>query len=151
MDAYKTPASDLHVEGEIEYRPLAGLLIGLCFAVLLTSLTSTILCIAFGVLLGADLSSENFVIELASNNFYLLTDIAISAIVVFYAGRATGKRTHGKEIKFGAILAIITLAMSLLLSIYTDAFSIFPAWYTALATISIIILIPFGAKSVANT
>ena len=151
MDAYKTPTSDLHVEFPKEHKPITGILIGLFFVVIVMNITSTLLAIIFGALLGADFTVESWTALLATNNAYLLTDLSISAIVCFYAGRAVGKRTPKKEIYFGVILAIINIAIYLPIFIYTDAFTTYPSWYNALSFIVNFSIIPLGASSAANT
>lgn len=151
MDAYKTPASNLYIENERPYKPVAGILIGLCFSVLLMHLSSTIIAIIFGALSGEAITEENFSSMLAGSNLYLLADTVVSAVVLFFAGRAIGKRTKGKEIKFAIILALITLSIYLPIYIFSNAFIEYPVWYNLIAFISTVVIVPFGAKSVANT
>lgn len=151
MEAYKTPSADLRTEDLRKHKPIKGLLIGLCLTIILATLASTINTIIFGILLGANLSGNDLGTALASNIAFLLTDLIISAAIVFYAGRSTGKRTPGKEIKFGTILASITFLIYLPIFIYSNAFTTYPAWHNILSLFLIFTLIPYGAKSVANT
>jgi hypothetical protein len=151
VDAYRTPTADVRVESPKEYKPLVGLLIGLFFTIIIMSITSGGVGFIFGTTLGADFSGQNWNKLLAASNSYLLTDIVVSAIVCFYAGRAIGKRTPGKEIKFGFLLASINIAIYLPMYIYSDAFTTYPSWYNTLTFVINFLFIALGAKRAANT
>lgn len=151
MDAYRTPASGLHTENQRVSKPISGILIGLCFTILLTTLTSSIMAVVFAASLDAGVTIENLNSEIAKNSIYLLADLAVSSIVIFFAGRAIGKRTPGKEIHYGIILSVITLLIYLPMFWYTNALITYPIWYNLLVLFSLFLILPLGAKTAAHT
>ena len=147
MDVYKTPNSELIDDYNRPYKPVRAILVGLSYSIVLAMIASMILLFVFGF----DLTSPNLDSEIANSNFFMLSDTIIAAIVLFFGGRAVGKRTPGKELKFGVILAIITAVIYLMAMISTESYKISPLIYTLASFVIPVIAIPYGSKSVAKT
>ena len=146
MDVYKTPGSELIDDHNRSYKPVRGILVGLSYTLVLAMIASMILTFVFGF----NLTSPNLESEIANSSFFMITDTITGAIVLFYGGRAVGKRTPGKELKFGAILAIITAVIYLILMISTDSFITYPLIYNLATFVVTAIAIPYGSKSGAK-
>ncbi len=151
MDVYKTPGSKLIDENNRPYRPVKGVLVGLGYTILLTTIVGMIWLFAFGAISGFDLASPNLESEMAGSTLYMISDTIVSAIVLFFGGRAVGKRTPGKEFRFGVILAIITAIIYLLLMVATESLETFPLIYILITFVITAIAIPYGARSTAKT
>jgi len=150
LDAYKTPTSDLNTDIKI-FSPAKAIIYGLCISVILTSIASMIEGIAFGFVLGVDFSDESaFESALANSMVFMVFDIAMSALILFFAGKSVGKRVQGQEAKYGVIVYLLTFAIYLPLFIISDAFTIWPIWYNFISLIVVLSAIYFGAKSVAK-
>ena len=151
MDAYKTPESELINDNNRPYKPIKGVLIGLIYTIVLATIISMIWLFAFGAILGFDLTSPNLESEMANSTPYMISDAIVSAILLFLGGRAVGKRTPGKELKFGVILAIITAIIYLILMIATESLKTFPLIYILMTFVITAIVVPYGSKSTAKT
>ena len=151
MDVYKTPGSELIDENNRPFKPVKGILVSLSYTILLATIVSIIWLLASGTLLGFDLTSPNLESEMANSDIYMISDTIVSAIVLFLGGRAVGKRTPGKELKFGVILAIITAIIYLILMIATESFKTYPLIYHLILFVITAIAVPYGSKSTAKT
>ncbi len=151
MDVYKTPGSELIEENNRPYKPVKGILVGLSYTILLATIISMIWLFAFGALLGFDLTSPNLETEMANSTLYMISDTIVSTIILFLGGRAIGKRTPGKELKFGVILAVITAIIYLILMIATESLKTFPLIYILITFVITAIAVPYGSKSTAKT
>jgi len=148
MDAYKTPSANLEVNVGLPFQPIKGLLFGLLYAIGLMFLISSMVLLGFVLLLGLDLTDPKlFESDLNNRTSYLITDLIVSFVILFFAGRATGKYTPHKEIKYGVVLALLTCLIYVPLSFFGDEYSDYPIWYNALSVLSVFIAIYFGAKS----
>ncbi len=132
-------------------KPVKGILVGLGYTILLATIIGMIWLFAFGTILGFDLTSPNLESEMAGSTLYMISDTIVSAIVLFLGGRAAGKRTPGKELRFGVILASITAIIYLILIIATGSLETFPLIYVLMAFVVTAIAVPYGAKSTAQT
>lgn len=151
MDVYKTPVAELIDDNNRPYKPVKGILIGLSYTLILASIVSMTWLVACAFVLGFDLTSPTIETELAGNRFYMLSDTLVSALVLFFGGRAIGKQTPGKELKFGFILAFITIVLFLLLMLVTDSFKIYPLYYILLTLVTTAVVIPYGSKTAAGS
>ncbi len=151
MDVYKTPDSELIDGNNRPYKPVKGVLVGLGYTVILATIISMILLFALAAILGFDLTSPNLETEMANSAIYMISDTIVSTIVLFFGGRATGKRVPGKELKFGLILSTITIIIYLLLMIATESFKTFPLIYILSTFVITAIVVPYGSKSTAKT
>jgi len=147
MDVYKTPNSELIDDNNRPYKPVKGILVGLSYTIVLAMIASVVLIFVFGF----DLTSPNLESEMANSGFFMLSDTIIGAIVLFFGGRAVGKRTPGKELKFGVILAIITTVIYLIVMIPAESFKTYPLIYNLATFVITAIAIPYGSKSGAKT
>ena len=147
MDIYKTPGSELIDDRNRPYKPVRGIFVGLSYTIVLTMIASMILLFVFGF----DLASPSLESEIADSSFFMFSDTIISALVMFFAGRAVGKRTPGKELKFGVILAVITAVIYLIFMISTESFKTYPLIYNLATFVVTAIAIPYGSKSSAKT
>lgn len=151
MDAYRTPASGLNTKSQITYKPVSGILIGLCLTILLANFASAIIVAIFAAWSGTEITSEKLNLAFSQNSSALLADLLVNGVVLFFAGRFIGKRTTGKEMQYGIILSAITLLIYLPTFWLSDAFTIYPYWYNLLAFSSVILALPLGAKTVSHT
>lgn len=151
MDAYETPSAEFTDDNNRPFKPVKGIFVGLAYTIVLATIVSVVLLLALGTVLGFDLTSPALEIDMANSPIYLISDLIVTAIILFLGGRATGKRTPGSELKFGLILAAITIVIYLLLMISTDSFDTYPIFYT-LATFAITAaVIPYGSISTRKT
>lgn len=152
MDVYKTPKADLSAKGEKQFKPVRAVLFGLGISIILASAISTIYGIVLALALGLDFSNqEAFESELTNNLLFQIGDVVISGLILYFAGRVVGKRTPGKEVKYGIIVSTITFAIYLPLFFATDTFSVWPLWYNLLGIFVIFFAIILGAKSCATS
>lgn len=150
MSIYKAPKAELEVEGPVIFSPVKAIVYGLFFSIVLTGVASIVVAITFALLLGADISDETAFESLVTNNTALLiTDVLVSFFVLYFAGRATGKRVPGQEIKYGFIVSALSVAIYLSLSIAPDALSL-PMWYNIASLAIIFLAINYGAQSLVN-
>ena len=150
MNEYKTPESDLIVDENRIYSPIKAVVYGLCVSIILVNIVSLIEVIIFGAITGLDFSDENTVeAALSNSSIFMVSDIVVSALVLFFAGIVIGKHVPGKESKFGIIVSIITVVIYFPLFFVSDAFVIWPFWYNFFGMLAVS-AIYFGAKSKSN-
>ena len=151
MDVYETPKSDLIDDNNRPFKPIKGILIGLFYTIVLAMIVSILWLLAVGAILGFDLNSPNLESEMAGSLIYMTSDSIISAIILFFGGRAVGKRTPGKEMKYGIILTAMTIVIYLLLVIATESYKTSPIIYVLATFIITAIAVPYGSKSTTKT
>ena len=151
MDPYKTPTADLTTETQKPYKPVKAVLYGLSISIIITAIVSMVEGIGFGIALGVNFDDQDaFESALANSTAFMVTDVFVSTIVFYFAGRVVGKYVPGKELKYGIIVTVVTLAVYLPLLIDSDAFSSYPVWYNLLGLVVLLVVIPFGAISAAK-
>jgi len=151
MDIYRTPQSEL-VSGTIRpYAPYKGLLIGLLHTIFLVTLVSYVWLFLFGAINGLDISAPNFGVNVKNNPIYLATDVMVTVVVLYFAGRGIGFRTPGEELKFGVILGVLTVAIYLSLILTTGGLFKHSLFYNLAYLASPLLAIPLGAKHVAKS
>ncbi len=150
MDAYKTPASKLIDNTNRPFEPVKGVLVGLIYTVIITTITSIAWLVAVGSILGFDLASPDLESEMAQSPIYLISDMIVGAVILYFGGRAVGTRTPGKEIKYGAVLATITVFVYMALMIATESLDTYPLVYTLATIVITIAVIPYGSKRAAK-
>ena len=151
MDAYKPPESNLLEGKERPNKLIAGILIGLFYTVIVTTIVSAIWLIAFGVFAGLDLTAPSIQTEMSQRPAYMVIDVIFNILVLYLGGRSVGRRTPGRELKFGIILAAITFIIYLAFFVMTDAFEALPLAYNIIALISVVVAIPYGANRAAKS
>jgi hypothetical protein len=120
----------------------------LCVSVILAGLASMIEGIIFGVVMGVNLMDQtDFETTLVNSTGFLLTDVLMSALIFFWAGRVVGKRVPGKELVFGIVVTVLTLAIFIPLSTDVFASQLYPVWYKGISVVVFLAAIPLGAIS----
>ena len=152
MDAYKTPEADLATSKAPVFKPVKAILYGLSVSIILAFIVGIIESVLFGIVMGVDMADEGaFSSALASSTAFLAGDTILSALVLYFAGKVVAKHVPGKEIKYGMILTILTLAIYLPIFVATDSYSIYPIWYNLIAFVVIVLAIYLGAISRVRT
>lgn len=147
MEEYISPRSEL-IEGLIrEHKPVLGIVIGLLTAVVVSTITSIIIAILFTLVLKLDPKSPQFLSILYENYSYLIVELAVSTVVLFFAGRSVGKRTPGKELKYGLVLSVLILVLYILSELLLGNGIRYPTWYVVLSFSIFFVAIPYGALS----
>lgn len=148
MDPYQTPDANLATTEQRPFQPVKAVLLGLCVSVIVAGLASMIEGVIFGVVMGANLMDQtNFETILVNSTGYLLTDVLMSALIFFWAGRVVGKRVPGKELIFGIVVTVLTLAIFTPLSIGVFTSQLYPIWYKGVSIVVVVGAIPLGAIS----
>ncbi len=148
MDAYQPPNSDLTIDNKRPFKPVKAVLYGLSIAFFLTTIVSTIVFVVLGIISGVDVGNEDALNTLfASNPLFLFIDIALTGVILYFAGSVVGKHTRGKEIKYAIIVSALLLIIITPLFVLTESFSTYPMWYNLSSFIIIPVGIYFGAKS----
>lgn len=151
MEVYKAPESDLLRSDDIEIKPIKSILVGLTLTIIVVSIVSSIIMIVAALLLGLDITNDEVMQQLTEETGLLLVDVIISFGLLFLSGYYAAKYVPTKEIKYGVILATLTLAIYIVLFILSDTFSLFPLWYNLLSLLIVVLAIVFGAKLRAST
>ena len=151
MDPYQIPESELVDNNQRPFRPITGIFIGLSFTVILMIVVSLVWAILFGLISGIDILTEDFELELSQRLSYMIPDLVISTAVVYFGGQAIGNRTPGKELKFGCILALITVLIYISLFLIEAGAAPYPMWYTLLIFVLPIVAIPYGSLTVSKS
>ena len=151
MDAYKPPEAELFDESNRPFKPIKGILIGLAYTVIFTTLVSIAWSILFAVMAGIDFAAADFESMLSRSPGFMVPDLILSSIVVYLGGRAVGKRVPTKELKFGFIVALITIAILIPVFVMAEAIQAYPVWYNILSFLIMIVAIPYGAKSISKS
>jgi len=60
MDAYQPPSSDLTIDNKRPFKPVKAVLYGLSIAFFLTTIVSTIVFVALGIINGVDMGIRYF-------------------------------------------------------------------------------------------
>ena len=148
MHAYKTPSANLTPPQQIPFKPVKAILIGLLYTIVLMLFVSSVLLVTFIFILdlnNADPTVYETVIPKSVS--YLITDILISFVILYLAGRAACKHAPNQEIKYGLILSVLTLLIYVPFSYSGDTISNYPLWYILISLANVFIAIYFGAKS----
>ena len=107
MEVNKTSQSKLSTVDVREFKPVKGILIGLVITVWVVYIVTIIELIVFRLISSIVLSASDVELQLENNWLFLIMDLLICTVIVFFAGRSVGKRTPGKEIKYGFILTVM--------------------------------------------
>lgn len=98
--------------------------------------------------MGVNLMDQtDFESTLVNSSGFLLTDLLMSALIFYWAGRVVGKRVPGKELIFGAVVTVLTLAIFIPLSIDVFSSPLYPVWYKAMSAVVFLAAIPLGSLS----
>lgn len=147
MDAYKTPESDVELNPGRDFKPIKAIILGLLVSVVLSFVVSIIEGVIAGIILRVDLFSEHDLdAALSQNTTFLLTDVLITALLLFFAGRVVRKYTPRKEILFGFILSCLTFAVFLPIALSSNTFTTYPLWYNAASLLVIFVGVYLGAR-----
>lgn len=147
MDLYRPPAANVETNTNRAFKPITAILLGLLVSMLVSMLVSVIQLIIFAVIFKVNLTDEKSINDLMQTNIvFQVTDTGVSLLVLFFAGRVVRKYAPGKEILFGLIVASVTFAFSLYMAITSNAFSIYPKWYSAASLLLIFVGIYLGSR-----
>ena len=147
MDIYKTPESELDIETTAKFRPVKAIVFGLLVSVVLLMFIGIIEGFVAAFLLGFNLEDmKNINTILSNNTAYLIADLLITSVILFYAGRVVRKYAPRKEMMFAVIVTILTSAIYIPLGISANSYSIDPVWYSIVSTILLFGAIIIGAR-----
>lgn len=148
MDAYKAPEAELTTSKDLPFRPVKALSLGLLIIVVLGSVVSLVEGVVFAFILGANLADErSFEAALAGSHVFLMIDIVLTGLLLFWGGRITAKHVPGKEMKYGMILIAISLSIYTLFYVSIDSLSAYPMWYNVASYLVTVLGIYLGARS----
>lgn len=148
MDIYKTPTPGNKPQ-ERQLKPINAIAYGLLVSILLTMLVSLVEGIIFGIIVAITQGVENITEDfIASNNMFLLIDLVVTFACLFYAGKVTGRYSPQQELKFGSIVAGITLIAYWMIYTLLGSDKVnYPIWYEIASFACIFVAILLGAKS----
>ncbi|WP_062064576.1 hypothetical protein [Cellvibrio sp. OA-2007] len=151
MDAYKTPESNLELPAQALFKPVKALVYGFLISVVLLLVVSALELFVFALMNRehiASLANEGEINAFFSQHIlFLVVDIIVSFAVLYFAGTVIRKYAVGYELKFGFVLALLTLGVHLVLFNVNDASDNYPFWYNAAGLISIFAAILLGARA----
>ncbi len=149
MNIYKTPDTDSSKPESPQFKPINAICYGLLISVVLTMLVSMVEVMIFAIIVATTQGSENISADfMADNSLFLIIDLIVTFGCLFFAGKMTGKYAVGQELKFGLIVASLTLLIYVLIYFSIDATASYPVWYDLMTYINIFVAILWGAKSV---
>ncbi|MDH5784138.1 MAG: hypothetical protein OEZ16_00850 [Chromatiales bacterium] len=147
MDIYKAPESDIEGEQKNKFSPVKAIVFGWLVSVVVVLTASVIETTIAAMLLNVDVMNESSLhLALANNMAFLLVDLSMSSLIMFYAGRVIRRYAVDRETMFAVILSLLTLGTFYLLVINTAAWKIYPVWYNALTIVAIFAAIMLGAR-----
>jgi len=150
MDIYKPPTPDNN-RPERQLKPINAICYGLLISIVLTTIVSIVEALIFGIIVatteGVEKLSADFI---AHNPVFLFIDLIVTFACLFYAGKVTGKYAFGQELKFGLIVAVMTITIYILIYSTMDS-STYPIWYNIASFASVFVAILAGAKSMKQT
>ncbi len=147
VDIYKTPESELDIETTAKFKPIKAIVFGLLVSVVLLMFIGIIEGFVAAFLFGFNLEDmKNITTTLSNSTTYLIADLLITSVILFYAGRVVRKYAPHKEMLFAVIVTILTAAIYIPLGISANSFSIYPVWYSILSTIIVFGAIILGAR-----
>jgi len=123
----------------------------LAYTIILATLASISWSILFAAIKGISVVAADFESMLSTSPDFMIPDLIFSLIIAYLAGRAVGKRVPAQELKFGFVVALITLAIYIPLFVLADAIQTYPPWYNILSLLVVILAIPYGAKSTSKS
>lgn len=147
MEIYQPPKSDLGTDYKRKYQPLTGLVLGLLVCIFVMFIASALMIVVFSLIAGISLMAPESEGVLENNYMYLATDIIVSALITFYAGKVVGERTPRKEIVFGFLLATLTLGFYVVLILLFESDSLYPAWYDPVSLTTMFVATILGART----
>ncbi len=152
MNIYKTPDSNSEKPESLQFKPVNAICYGLLIAVVLTMIVSTVEAMAFAAIIAITQGVESISADFfAENSLFLAIDLMVTFACLFYAGQMTGKYAFGQELKFGLIVALLTLLIYVLIYISIESTENYPLWYDLMTFINIFVGILWGAKSVKRS
>ncbi|MBK8188401.1 MAG: hypothetical protein IPK77_14740 [Cellvibrio sp.] len=151
MDIYKTPDANTQ-KPQRQLKPINAIAYGLLVSIVLTLIVSFVEGIVFGIIIaitqGVEYITEDF---MARNAVFLFIDLLVTSACLFYAGKITGRYAPQQELKFGLIVAGITLVIYWLIYSFLGSDKVnYPIWYEIASFAVIFIAILLGAKSVKS-
>jgi len=155
VDFYQPPKSDVKVPTTLVFKPVKGIVLGILIGVGVLLLASYIEIVISVTLLSignlsqsGDADPYQALASLAKNRVFLITDIVLSGLILFWAGRVQATYAPGKEIKFGLLLAVIVFCVLTVLSLaQPENLDTYPQWYTIVSMSLPFPAIQFGAYS----
>jgi hypothetical protein len=149
MNIYKTPDSSNQEPENRQCKPINAICYGLLISIVLTMIVSIIEVMIFAIIIAVTQGSENISADfMTGNSLFLIIDLIVTFGCLFYAGKITGKYAFGQELKFGLIVALLTLLIYVLIYFTIDSTENYPVWYDLMTYINIFVAILWGAKSV---
>ena len=148
MSNYAAPESDLGNIMERKYQPVRAIFYGVLVAIFLSGLASIIISVVFGFMIGVDFEDQAaFEAAMSSSAIFMFVELLLTLPIFYYGGKVVGKRTPGKELLFGVFLIAIILTYYVVSGLLLETFGVYPAWYTAISFIAMILTVFAGAKS----
>jgi hypothetical protein len=152
MNIYKTPDSNTEKPETPQFKPINAICYGLLIAVVLTMIVSTVEAMVFAAIIAITQGVENISADFfAENSLFLAIDLIVTFGCLFYAGKMTGKYVYGQELKFGLIVALLTLLIYVLIYFSIESTENYPIWYDLITFINIFVGILWGANSVKRS
>lgn len=152
MNIYKTPDSNTEKPENLQFKPVNAICYGLLISVVLTMIVSMVEVMVFAAIIAATQGVENISADFfAENSLFLTIDLIVTLGCLFYAGKITGKYAFGQELKFGFIVALLTLLIYALIYFSIESTENYPIWYDLITFINIFVGILWGAKSVKRS
>ncbi|GAB4192108.1 MAG: hypothetical protein Tsb002_21510 [Wenzhouxiangellaceae bacterium] len=147
MNHYQTPQASLKRE-QLTDRPVKALLLGGLIAFVVVNIVSTLSAVVFVVMNGVNMLDEAaFTRALADSTMYLIFDLLLSAVIMYFAGRVAGRYAPGQAQWIGIVLGVMTVIVYGLLYLILDAYSDWPVWYMVLSFSLMLVMPIIGAHA----
>ena len=150
MSIYKTPDADVELVEEKKPQPFKAIIYGRLVSVVLIVIASGIQGVAFTLINFEDVmafeSPEDAKNYFTGNLSFLIIDIVVSFLILYFAGTRVRKYARGQEIKYALVLSVLTFLIHLTFFIYKNSFFDYPLWYNASLLLIIFMGIFGGAR-----
>ena len=147
MHVYKTPESGLEINEEVQFKPVKAIVFSLSISIILLTILSNFFAIVFAIVLGVDFSIENEFDNVLNSSFiYLLIDLVISSIVLYFVGTIINNYVSGKETIYIVIVSVITIIYYEYLFDSSGYIVPYPLWYDLSSSAIVPIFIYVGSK-----
>lgn len=127
--------------------PAKAVIYGLLITLVLRLLASTLIGTIVAETSGVDFEDAHAInTALAGNMVFLVTDLLVAGLLMFFAGTIIYRYASPDHIKIAMVVVVITVLVYFYLLLSSGSFDVYPLWYNAVLFFIVVAGIVAGAK-----
>lgn len=136
------PTSD-----KVIFSPLMATIYGLLITLVLRTIISVIAGTIIAETSGVDFDDANAINAiLAASLTFLITDLILTAVLMYWAGRVVRRYSEPSQLKIGWLVTVVTVAVYFMINYTSGVFTTYPFWYNVCLLVVVVAGIFAGCK-----